>query len=43
MGLFIANEIITDYGGKISVDSKVGQGTTFKVRIPLKRYLLSIP
>jgi signal transduction histidine kinase len=34
MGLFIANEIITDYGGKISVDSKVGHGTTFKVYIP---------
>jgi signal transduction histidine kinase len=38
MGLFVANAIITDYGGKISVDSKVGQGTIFKVRIPLKRY-----
>jgi signal transduction histidine kinase len=38
MGLFIANEIITDYGGKISVDSKVGRGTIFKVCIPLKRY-----
>jgi signal transduction histidine kinase len=38
MGLFVANEIITDYGGKISVDSKVGQGTIFKVHIPLKRY-----
>jgi signal transduction histidine kinase len=38
MGLFVANEIITDYGGKISVDSKVGHGTIFKVYIPLKRY-----
>jgi nitrogen-specific signal transduction histidine kinase len=40
MGLFVANAIITDYGGKISVDSKIGQGTTFKVRIPLKRYMI---
>jgi signal transduction histidine kinase len=40
MGLFVANEIITNYGGKIGVDSKVGQGTTFKVYIPLKRYLI---
>lgn len=38
MGLFVAYEIITDYGGKISVDSKVGHGTIFKVCIPLKRY-----
>jgi signal transduction histidine kinase len=38
MGLFVANEIVADYGGKISVDSKVGHGTIFKVRIPLKRY-----
>ena len=38
MGLFVANEIITDYGGKISVDSKVGLGTIFKIYIPLKRY-----
>lgn len=38
MGLFVANAIITDYGGKISVDSKIGQGTIFKIYIPLKRY-----
>ena len=40
MGLFVANEIITDYGGKISVDSKVGHGTIFKIYIPLKRYMI---
>ena len=38
MGLFVANEIIADYGGKISVGSKVGLGTIFKTYIPLKRY-----
>jgi nitrogen-specific signal transduction histidine kinase len=38
MGLFVVHEIITDYGGKISVDSKVGHGTIFKIYIPLKRY-----
>jgi signal transduction histidine kinase len=38
MGLFVANAVITDYGGKISVNSKVGHGTIFKVYIPLKRY-----
>jgi signal transduction histidine kinase len=40
MGLFVANEIITDYGGKISVESKIGYGTIFKIHIPLKRYML---
>jgi signal transduction histidine kinase len=40
MGLFVANEIITDYGGKISVESKIGQGTLFKIYIPLKRYMI---
>ena len=40
MGLFVANAIIRDYGGKISVDSKVGQGTVFKIHIPLKRYMI---
>jgi signal transduction histidine kinase len=38
MGLFVANEVITDYGGKISVESKIGYGTIFKTYIPLKRY-----
>ena len=40
MGLFVANEIITDYGGKISVESKIGHGTIFKIYIPLKRYMI---
>lgn len=39
MGLFIANEVIANYGGKISVDSKKGKGTAFKVYIPL-RYMV---
>ena len=38
MGLFVVHEIITDYGGKISVESKIGYGTIFKIHIPLKRY-----
>jgi hypothetical protein len=40
MGLFVAYDIITDYGGKISFDTKVGHGTIFKIHIPLKRYRL---
>ena len=38
MGLFVANAVIADYGGKIGMDSKVGHGTIFKVCIPLERY-----
>ena len=34
LGLFIANTIIEQHGGKINVKSKVGQGTLFQVKIP---------
>jgi signal transduction histidine kinase len=40
MGLFVANGIIADYGGKIIAESKIGYGTIFKIYIPLKRYQL---
>jgi signal transduction histidine kinase len=40
MGLFVAYDIITDYGGKISFDTKVGHETIFNIHIPLKRYML---
>ena len=41
MGLFIAREIINNYGGKIEFESTIGKGTKFFVKIPLKRYLVS--
>ena len=34
LGLFIADKIIDQHGGKISVESKRGQGSNFKVTIP---------
>mmetsp|Transcript_46132 Transcript_46132/g.142712 ORF Transcript_46132/g.142712 Transcript_46132/m.142712 type:complete len:385 (+) Transcript_46132:1-1155(+) len=34
LGLSIASEVVTLHGGRISVDSEVGVGTTFGVRLP---------
>jgi signal transduction histidine kinase len=34
LGLFIANKIITQHGGKITVKSTLGKGTRFRIRIP---------
>jgi len=31
VGLFIVNQMVTNWGGKIEVDSKVGVGTTFNI------------
>lgn len=36
LGLAIAKEIIDNHKGKIKVESKVGEGTTFTIHIPLK-------
>lgn len=36
LGLFIANKIVCQHGGSIRVDSKVGQGSRFSVKIPKK-------
>lgn len=35
LGLFISKEIILSHEGYLSVDSKVGEGSTFTVRFPL--------
>lgn len=34
LGLAICNEIIQQYGGQISVQSKPGEGTTFRITLP---------
>jgi len=34
IGLAIVKRIIENYGGKINVSSKLGEGTTFKISIP---------
>jgi PAS domain S-box-containing protein len=37
MGLYIVAEIVKRHGGTISVDSAVGQGSTFTVTLPMNR------
>jgi len=36
LGLSIVNNVVLAYGGDISVDSKVGEGSTFKVVFPVR-------
>ncbi len=35
LGLSITNEVVRDYGGRLTVQSKQGQGTTFKLDFPI--------
>ncbi|HSW88160.1 MAG TPA: HAMP domain-containing sensor histidine kinase [Candidatus Saccharimonadales bacterium] len=37
VGLYITNQIIKAHGGKISVSSKEGKGSTFTLELPLKK------
>lgn len=37
LGLYIAREIVTAHEGKIEVNSSPETGTTFSVRLPLRR------
>ena len=34
LGLFIANKVIEQHGGKIKLDSKPNQGSRFRITIP---------
>ena len=41
LGLFISNEIVRCHGGRIEVESEVGQGTTFRVVLPYETAMSS--
>lgn len=41
LGLYISRKIIEDHGGTISVESVVGKGSTFKVKIPRNNSVLA--
>jgi len=36
LGLTVSNDIITTHGGSIDVESQLGMGTTFTIRLPVK-------
>jgi signal transduction histidine kinase len=39
LGLFVARRIVEAHGGRISVESSLGKGSTFTVELPLRREL----
>ncbi len=42
LGLFIVHEIIEEHDGCIAVDSEMGKGTTFLIRLPIKETVQTV-
>ncbi|MCB2406829.1 PAS domain-containing protein [Hymenobacter lucidus] len=40
MGLYLVNRIVQSYGGRVEVVSELGQGSTFRIHIPLAGHSL---
>ena len=43
LGLYIAEEIIQQHGGRITVESKIGHGTTFTINLPMSEEIQNKP
>jgi len=41
LGLSVAHGVLTDHGGTLSIESDVGKGTTFTIRLPIERKAVS--
>jgi len=42
LGLSVSYGIVQEHGGNISVESKLGQGTAFKLELPLVRKTVNV-
>jgi signal transduction histidine kinase len=43
LGLAIARQMVENHGGKIEVDSQLGEGTTFRIRLPRRHARAGVP
>ncbi|WP_170229652.1 sensor histidine kinase [Polyangium fumosum] len=41
LGLSVARKIVEAHGGRVDVESRRGEGTTFRIRLPLRRHELA--
>lgn len=40
LGLYITKNIIEQHGGQVEIESAIGRGTTFRIRLPLEKNLV---
>jgi signal transduction histidine kinase len=42
LGLFVTHRLVTDHGGQIEFESRMGHGTIFRIRLPLAPQVLGL-